>query len=137
MPVVTPLTRPPCRPFDPGAEDGKGTSGCILFLLLSVLAGFVAMRVGPDFYAYKSFEGEVKTEVSRAGAHFADDETLLNNLVFLAKKNEIRVARENVKIERFAGQVHVTVRYTVPVDLVFYQREIEYEIKASSYVGRL
>ena len=120
-----------------GPQDGKGTAGCAFFLLLTAIAIFVGIRVGPDYYAYKGFDTDVQTEVSRAGANFADDESVIRNLLALARKNEIRLKREDIKIEHFAGKVHVTIRYTVPLDLMVYQRDIDYEIKSSSFVGRL
>jgi len=62
------------------------------------VASFMVIRVGPDYYAYKSFEADVKTEASRAGANFLDDETILRNVIDLARKNEIRLKEENVKM---------------------------------------
>src|SRR5262245_8073977 len=119
------------------AEDGRGTMGCLLFLLLAGAAVFVAIRVGPDYYAYKEFQTAVETEVARAGANFMDDETITKNLLALAKRNEIRLKQEDIKLEHFAGKVHVTIKYTVTADLPVYQRDINYEIKSSSFVGRL
>ena len=119
------------------AEEGKGTAGCLFFLLLTAVALFVGIRVGPDYYSYKGFETDVQTEVSRAGANFADEESVVRNILALARKNEIRLKRENIKMEHFAGKVHVTVKYTVQIDLIVYQRDVDYEVKASSFVGRL
>ena len=119
------------------SQEGKGLTGCIVFLLIASVAGFVAIRVGPDYYAYKGFETDVQTEVSRAGATFADDESVIRNIIALGKKNEIRLKREDVKVEHFAGKVHVSVRYTVEVDLMFYRTTHDFEVKASSFKGRL
>lgn len=117
--------------------DGKGTVGCLLFLLLAAAALFAGIRVGPDYYSYKSLEGDVRTEVSRAGAHFYGNEAIVRNILDLARKNEVRLKKDDIKVERFAGQVFVTIRYSVPLDLVVYEREIPFEIKASSFVGAL
>jgi hypothetical protein len=79
----------------------------------------------------------VNTEVSRAGANFLADEMLVNNILDLARKNEIRLARNEVKVERFAGQIHLTIHYTVPVDFIVLKKDLNFEIKTSSFVGRL
>lgn len=120
-----------------GAADGKGNVGCLFSILLMGMAALVVVRGGPDYYAYKSLEGEVKTEVSRAGAHFESNEVIQRNILDVARKNEVQLKAENLKIERFAGQVFVTIRYSVPMDFIFYQYTKEFEIKASSYVGTL
>jgi hypothetical protein len=117
--------------------DGKGAVGCLLTLTLLLAATSVAIKVGPLYYSYSSFESGVKTEASRAGAHFFDDETIIKDILDLAKRNEIRLARENIKVDRFAGQIHLYITYAVPVDFVLYQRNLNFEIKASSLVGAL
>lgn len=112
-------------------------AGCLFFLLLLVVAVFVGIVIGPPYYSHYGFETDVKAEASRAGAHFFDDETVIKDILAIAKRNEIRLVRENVKIERFAGQLFLTIRYSVPVDFIVYERSLNFEIKASSYIGRL
>lgn len=118
-------------------EDGKGAVGCVIFLLIAAVATFAGIKIIPDYYAHKSFEGEVQTQVARAGANFIDDETMIKDLLALAKKNEVKISRNNIKVERFAGQIQVSIEYVRPIDFIVYQKDLEFKIKASSYVGRL
>ena len=117
--------------------DGRGTVGCLLFLMVAAIVIFLAVRIGPAYYANKSLEADLRTEASRAGANFLSDESVLKNVLDLARRNEIRLKRENVKLERFAGQVFITVSYSVPVDLIVTEKTMNFSIKASSFVGRL
>ena len=117
--------------------DGKGTLGCLVSLVLLVAVALFAVRAGPPYFSYKGLESDVKTEVSRAGARFYNDEVLLKNILDVATKNEIRLKRENVKVERLAGQVHVIIHYQVPVDFVVFQHIFDFNIKASSFIGTL
>lgn len=117
--------------------DGKGAFGCLVSLVLLGAMVLVGLRMGPHYYSFKSLESDVGTEVSRAGAHYHNDEQLMSNLVTLGRKNEIRLKQENIKIERFAGKIIVTIRYSVPVDLVFLDHTIDFEVKSSSIVGTL
>jgi hypothetical protein len=117
--------------------DGKGIAGCLVSLFVLLVAIFVGIKVIPIYYANSSFESAVKTEASRAGAHFFDDETITKDVLDLAKRNDIRIKRENIKIERFAAQVHMYITYSVPVDFVFYQRNLVFNIKTSSLIGSL
>ncbi len=118
-------------------QEGKGAAGCLLFLMIAAVVIFLAARIGPAYYANKSLEADLRTEASRAGANFLSDESILKNVLDLARRNEIRLKRENVKLERFAGQIFITVSYSVPVDLIVTERTMEFNIKASSFIGRL
>jgi len=118
-------------------EDGKGTLGCLVFLALGLAAVALGWKVIPHYYSYTSLETDLKTEVSRAGAHYYSDETVRDNVVSLARKNDIRLTTENIKVERFAGQIFVTVTYSVPLDLILYETQMSFDLKASSFIGRL
>jgi hypothetical protein len=117
--------------------EGKGNVGCLLSILLLLVAIFAGAKLIPIYYSNSNFESDVKTEASRAGAHFFDDGTIVKDVLDLAKRNDLRIKRENIKIERFAGQVHLQVTYNVPVDLVIYKRIIIFHIVATSLVGSL
>jgi len=117
--------------------EGKGAFGCLVSILLLGALLFFGARAGPPYFAYKSLEGDVSTEVSRAGAHFFSDDVLIQNILDVARKNEIRLKRENVQVERIAGQVQVRINYSVPVDLLVTQHVMEFSIKASSFIGAL
>ena len=120
-----------------GACEGKGLLGCMVFIVLMGVAIFLAIKLGPIYYSNFNFESDVKTEASRAGARFMDDETIVRDLMAVAKRNDIRLKKEDIKVERFAGQIHFEVHYAVPVDFLLFQRDINFHIKASSFVGTL
>lgn len=116
---------------------GKGTTGCLLFVLLLAVIVFLAINIGPPYIAAKGLEADLKTEVSRAGARYYASDVLMKEVLQLAKKNEVRLTEDNVKIERYAGQLFIKVRYQVPIDLYFYEYLMKVDIKVSSYIGTL
>jgi hypothetical protein len=118
-------------------SEGKGMFGCIVALVLFGIAVYLAVALGPIYYANFNFEAEVKTIASRAGAHYFGDESIVKDVLDMAKRNEIRVEKENVKVERFAGQLHIKVFYSVPVNFVIFERDMNFDIDASSYIGTL
>ncbi len=117
--------------------DGKGTFGCLVALVLIAAGIVVGVRLGPPYFAYKSLQDDVATQVSRAGAHFFNDESLVQNILDVARKNSVTLKKENIRVERFAGQVHVVINYSVPVDLIVMQHTFNFEIKSASFVGTL
>jgi len=117
--------------------EGKGLTGCLTALVLLGCTVYLAFTVGPIYYSNYNFESDLKTEVSRAGAHFYDDETVIRDVLDLGKKNEIRLEKQNVRIDRFAGQMHVNVNYSVPVDFGVMQKNLAFQLTASSFLGSL
>ncbi len=117
--------------------EGKGTLGCLVSLLILGAMIIVGTRLGPPYFSYRSLEGDVGTEISRAGSHFFTDETLVQNILDVARKNEVRLKKEDIKVERLAGQVQVSFQYSVPVDLILFEHTFNFKIKASSYIGTL
>jgi hypothetical protein len=118
-------------------SEGKGLFGCMVFLVLFLVALFVLIKLAPVYYSNYNMESDLKTEVSRAGAHSFDDETIIRDIQDLAKKNEIQLDRDNIKIQRMAGQVQIEVSYSVPVDFIILQRDLSFTIKGSSFIGSI
>lgn len=117
--------------------EGKGALGCLFLLVLLGVMILFAAQAGPPYFAYRSMEGDVRTEVSRAGAHLYSNDVLVQNILDLARKNEIRIKKEDIKVERFAGQIQVLIHYALPVDFIFFAHTFDFDIKASSFIGRL
>jgi hypothetical protein len=117
--------------------EGKGALGCLLFLVLLGVMAMFAVQAGPPYFAYRGLEGDVKTEVSRAGAHLYSNDVLVENILDLAKKNEIRLKKEDIRVERFAGQIQVVIHYALPVNFIVFAHTFDFDIKASSFIGRL
>jgi hypothetical protein len=117
--------------------EGKGMLGCIVMIVLFAVAIYLGIVLAPIYYANFNFESAVKTEVSRAGARSLDNEAIIRDIMDLAKRDEIRIDREDISIDRFAGQVHVAVHYTVPVNFIVFDHDIEFNITGSSFIGSL
>lgn len=122
------------RLFD---EEGKGLFGCIVSIVLLCGMAFLAITLGPIYYSNYTFESEVKTEASRAGARGLDNQTVVQDVMELAKRNEIPIKRSNIKVDRSSGKIYIKVDYVVPIDLLVVERDLEFEVKASSLVGAL
>ena len=118
-------------------SEGKGIVGCVILIVLLGVAIYLGIVLAPIYYSNFNFESGVKTEVSRAGAHFLENETIAKDIMDLAKRNEIRLSRQDISVERFAGQIHIKVRYSVPVDFILFEYDLTFKIDESSFVGTL
>ena len=118
-------------------SEGKGLFGCVVLIVLFLATIFVTIKLAPIYYANYNLESEVKTEVSRAGAHSLTDEVIIKDVLNLAKRNEIQLKKENISVQRFAGQIHIELNYSVPVDFIIFERDLDFRIKESSFIGSL
>jgi hypothetical protein len=118
-------------------SEGKGLLGCLLSIVVLGVAVFLAIALGPIYYNNMNFESDLKTEVSRAAAHILSTDTMVKDILDLARRNEISLTKDNIKIEHYAGRVNVTVDYSVPVDLLVIERDFNFKISLSSFVGSL
>jgi type III secretion system FlhB-like substrate exporter len=117
--------------------EGKGALGCLFTLVLLGAAAFVGIKAGPPYFTYKSLESDVKTEVSRAGAHVYGDDIIVENILAVAKKDDVPLRKDDIKVDHQGGQLQVTINYSVPVDFVLVATTLNFEIKASSFLGTL
>ena len=123
--------------MDLQSSEGKGLVGCIAALVLLAVAIYLGITIGPIYYSNLNFKNGVKTTASRAGAHFFSDEQIAREIMDLAKRDEIRIKKEDISVDRFAGQVHIQVNYSVPVDFILFNHDLSFEVEASSFVGNL
>jgi hypothetical protein len=123
--------------MDLRSSEGKGLIGCIAALVLFAVAVYLGITLGPIYYANFNFENGVKTTASRAGARFLNDEQIVSEIMDLARRDEIRIKKEDVTVDRFAGQVHIQVNYAVPVNFIVFEKDLNFEVEASSFIGTL
>lgn len=120
-------------------SEGKGFLGCMVAIVLLAAMIFAAVKLGPIYYSNYMFEDELKSITSEAGARFIDNEEITRQILDAARKLNIRItpedAKKDIKIERFAGQIHITVQYFVPVDFLIFQKTFEFQSKNSSFTA--
>lgn len=117
--------------------EGKGVVGCLIFILLLGIALFMAVQLGPVYYANYAMESELKKEISQAGAHALSDEQIIRDIMNMAKRNEVPLRAEDIIIDRVAGQIVVAVTYVVPVDFMVLERDLNFHIRVTSFVGSI
>jgi hypothetical protein len=120
-------------------SEGKGIIGCMGVIVLFAAILFMGIKLGPIYYSNYTFEEDLKTVTSRAGARFTSNDTIIDEILNLAKENNINLSRKdagkNIKIERYAGQVHINVQYFVPVDFIVIQKNLKFQVRLSSFTA--
>jgi hypothetical protein len=119
--------------------EGKGFLGCMIAIILMAAIIFAGVKLGPIYYSDYLFEEDLKNLTSQAGARYISDDEITEDILQLAKKNKINIkqkdAKKDIEIKRFAGQVHINVRYYVPVNFLIFKKTLKFEIKLSSFTA--
>ncbi len=120
-------------------SEGKGFLGCMTAIVVLAALIFVGIKLGPVYYTNYTFEAELETLTSKAGARYTPNEKIIVDILELARQHNIDLthenAKDNIRIERFAGQLHINVQYFVPVDFLILERRFRFQIKISTFTA--
>jgi hypothetical protein len=95
-------------------QRGEGQFGCVVSLVLLLIAIFVAYKMVPIKVKAAELRGEVVDQAKNAGTR--NDERILSEIVTKGQSLGLPVTKESVTIRRAATTIHVQVQYTVPVE---------------------
>lgn len=99
-------------------ERGEGQFGCLVGLVLLLIAGLVAYKLIPVKVKTAEMRDAVIDEAKSAGRHQNEKmaEIITKNLLDKAKQLELPVKPEDIHVERTQNSyVKIEVKYTVPV----------------------
>jgi len=99
-------------------ERGEGRLGCLVGLVLLLIAGMIAYKMIPIKVKAADLRDTVQDYSRSAGTH--SDRAILQGIVAKAQQIGLPVDDENVEIRRAAGTIKIDVTYTVPVEFPGY-----------------
>jgi len=111
-------------------ERGEGQFGCLVGLVLLLVAVLVAWRMVP--IKVKAAEmRDVVTDEAKSGA-LHPDKVIRAQILNTAQRLELPVSDENITIDRSGDRINVEVRYTVPVTFPGYVYQWNFHHKAEN-----
>jgi len=118
--------------------DERGGSRLNLLLTLAILGAtiFVGVKVMPPYFANYQFEDAVKSEARFAlsGYPRKTEDDIRNDIWKKAQELDIPLAKkEAIQIVLNQGNVTISTDYTVPVDLLVYQFNLQFHPHANNY----
>jgi hypothetical protein len=116
----------------------RGGSRLNLVLTLAILGAtvFVGVKILPPYFANYQFEDAVKSEARFAlsGYPRKTEDDIRNDVWKKAQELGIPLAkREAIQIVLNQGNVTISTDYTVPVDLLVYQFDLQFHPHANNY----
>lgn len=100
------------------SERGEGRFGCLVGLVLLLIAGLIAYRMIPIKVKTADLRDTVIDESKSAGRH--GDKAIRGNILNKAQQLELPVTPEDIVIKRTNAYIRIDVKYTVPVEFPGY-----------------
>lgn len=99
-------------------ERGEGQFGCLVGLVLLLLAGLIAYKMIPVKVKTADLRDTITDYSRSAGTH--NDNAIRKGVAEKAKQLGLPVVEDDVEINRVANTIRVEVAYTVPVEFPGY-----------------
>ncbi|HVR38754.1 MAG TPA: hypothetical protein VMU84_06635 [Thermoanaerobaculia bacterium] len=95
-------------------ERGEGQFGCVIGLLLLLIAIFVAYKMIPVKVKAAEMRQTVVDEAKSAGLH--NDNVIRKSILAKAEELDLPITTDDVEIVRKNSNIKVDVSYVVPVE---------------------
>ena len=111
-------------------ERGEGQVGCLVGLVLLLIAGLIAYKMIPVKVKSADLRDTVQ-DYAKSGSQF-NDKAITAAILDKAKDLELPVSENDIKIQRRANDIKVEVDYTVPVKFPGYTYNWKFHHKAEN-----
>jgi hypothetical protein len=112
-------------------NGGLTTPGCLLILILLVILGLGAYRVGEAYWEYYQVREQVREVLTWAVAGGAKDEASIASRVTSKLKEEMAFSTSprNVRVTQNSTEMTVRVSWTRGLDFLVYTYPMDFEVR--------
>lgn len=108
------------------SRSGEGKLGCVIWLVILALAVFVAWKAVPIKLKATELYDFMEEQARFAGR--ASDDALRTRILRRAQQLQLPVTNKNIKVERLGGRIRMTCTFTVPLELVGYTYDWDFNL---------
>lgn len=109
-----------------GAQRGEGKLKAIVYLALLIAAVFVAIKIVPVYVAEYQLKDKISEQARFGVANHYTDEQLRENIYRTIQDLDIPAKKDDVKVVATNHGIQISVSYSVPVDFVVYQTDLNF-----------
>lgn len=121
-----------CQSAARTAQKGSGTVSAIIFTLILVAAGYVALKVVPCLYSEYQFQDGIQDIARYASAMHQDTGKVREAVLKEAEKDDVPITTKDLKIQGTGGNFRISADYSVTVDLKVYQWTLDFHPSVSN-----
>lgn len=115
-----------------GSERGRGRLSLLLWFAFFGVLVFLAFKLVPPYMNNYQFEDKVREEAHFAGVNRKDPDTIRDDIFKQMHMLEIPAHREDIHIENTDAGLHISLDYTVVVDVPGYQFHLHFHPQGDS-----
>jgi cell division protein FtsL len=113
-------------------EKGGGHLKAIIWTMILVAFIYVAVMVLPILINEYQFQDSIQNIARFASVNRRDGDQVRKDVLDEAQKEDLPVQAEDIKVQSNAGNVRISVDYSVTVDLKVYQWTLNFHPAASN-----
>ena len=108
------------------SERGEGRLKAIVYFAILIGAVFVAVKVVPVYVAEYQLKDKITEQARFAVVNRMNDDQIKDSIFRTIQDLDIPAKRDDVKVANTNHGIAISVNYTVPVDFLVYQTELNF-----------
>jgi hypothetical protein len=108
------------------SQRGEGRLKAIVYFAILIGAVFVAVKVVPVYVAEYQLKDKITEQARFAVVNRMNDDQIKDSIFRTIQDLDIPAKRDDVKVANTNHGIEISVNYTVPVDFLIYQTELNF-----------
>jgi archaellum component FlaF (FlaF/FlaG flagellin family) len=108
------------------SQRGEGRLKAIIYLAILIIAVFVAVKIVPVYVAEYQLKDKITEQARFAVANRYTDEQVRDSIFRTIQDLDIPAKKDDVKVAATNHGINISVTYSVPVDFIVYQTELNF-----------
>jgi len=108
------------------SQRGEGRLKAIVYFAILIGAVFVAVKVVPVYVAEYQLKDKITEQARFAVVNRMNDDQIKDSIFRTIQDLDIPAKRDDVKVANTNHGIAISVNYTVPVDFLVYQTELNF-----------
>ena len=108
------------------SERGEGRLKAIVYFAILIGAVFVAVKVVPVYVAEYQLKDKITEQARFAVVNRMNDDQIKDSIFRTIQDLDIPAKRDDVKVANTNHGIAISVNYTVPVDFLVYQTDLNF-----------
>jgi hypothetical protein len=108
------------------SERGEGKLKTVIYTAIIVLIIYAAVKLVPPYISDYQLSDKMQEQARYAVVNRYTEEQIRDNIFKVVQDLDIPAKREDIKVLASNAVVKISLTYTVPVDLLFYHKDLTF-----------
>lgn len=114
------------KPTSARGQRGAGALKAIVYFAILVAGVYVAIKIIPPYVAEYQLKDKMTEQARFAVVNRYTDDQIKDNIFRTIQDLDIPAKRDDVKVASTNHGIQISVEYSVPVDFIVYQTELNF-----------